>query len=155
LTEATLRQVIRPAYRNLMELLPGAEAALSPAYSADILRGAPLLVHDGARTYRFEPSESVYYADRASTRERLGSPKDLWTVTRQAPPAARAPLATLLGGRVLKKEITWSRARGAPPFDDAELEDFHSGIQELAPYVLARLGVERQEERQAAQDKRR
>ena len=88
LAEVTLRQIIRPAYRNLMELLPGAEATLSPGYAAGVLSGAPLLVHDAMRGYRFDPSDTVLYVDRASTRERLGAPEALWTFVLEAAPGS-------------------------------------------------------------------
>lgn len=155
LAEQSLRQVIRPAYRNLVELLPGADASLSPAYARGTLRGSPLLVHDGDHSYRFDPSEDVLYVDRPSTRERLGAPDNLWTFILEARPGARGPLTTLLGVRVLEEQITWTPRAGDPPFDDDDLEQFREGIRKLAPYVLARLGVERQEERQASEDKRR
>jgi hypothetical protein len=155
LSETALRQVLRPAYRNLMELLPGAEATLSPAYAAGILAGSLLLIHDGQGGYRFDQSDRVLYADKGSTRERLGRPQDLWTFILEATPAARGPLTTLLGVRVLEEEITWTPKAGDPPFDQEGVEELRKGIRDLAPYVLARLRVERQEERQAAQDGRR
>jgi hypothetical protein len=106
LAEATLRQIIRPAYRNVMELLPGAEATLSPGYAAGVLSGAPLLVHDAMRGHRFDPSGTVLYVDRASTRERLGAPEGLWTFVLEATPAARGPQtrrlsATTRGGAAM------------------------------------------------------
>ena len=119
------------------------------------MNGAPLLVHDGTRGYRFDPSDTVLYVDRPSTRERLGAPQGLWTFVLEATPAARGPLTTLLGVRVLEEEITWTPRPGDAPFDEEGIAEFRQGIRELAPYVLARLGVERQEERQAAQDRRR
>src|SRR5207249_1040137 len=53
------------------------------------------------------------------------------------------------------EEITWTPRPGDPPFDEDEIAEFRNGIRELASYVLARLGVERQEERQIAEDRRR
>ena len=41
------------------------------------------------------------------------------------------------------------------PFDAEGVDEFRAGIRELAPYILARLGAERQEERLVAQDSRR
>lgn len=155
LTERELRQIIRPAYRNLMELLPGTEAAMSPAYSAGVLAGSPLLVHDGLGNYRFEPSDRVIYADKPGTRERLGTPPDQWTFILESAPVARGPLTTLLNARVLEDEITWSPEPDDPSFDQDGVDEFRKGIGELAPYVLARLGAERQEERLVAQDSRR
>ncbi len=45
--ERVLRQVIRPAYRNLIELLPGAEDDLRAGYVEGALSGSPLLVENG------------------------------------------------------------------------------------------------------------
>lgn len=155
LTERDLRQIIRPAYRNLMELLPGTETAMSPAFTAGVLVGSPLLVHDGRGSYRFEPSDQVLYADKAGTRERLGTPPDLWTFILEAAPVARGPLTTLLKVRVLEDEIIWSPQPDDPSFDRDGVDEFRQGLGELAPYILARLGAERQEERLVAQDRRR
>ena len=149
-----LRQLIRPVYRNLMELLPGTEGAMSPAFAKGILAGSPLLVHDG-RHFRFEPSDRVLYSDRSATRERLGTPEDLWTFVLEAAPVARGPLVTLLNVRILENELTWSPQPGDPALDVAAIADFRAGIRELAPYILARLGAERQDERLVAQDSRR
>ena len=150
-----LRQVIRPAYRNLMELLPGVETATSPAFAAGVLAGAPLLVHDGHGSYRFESSDQVLYADKSGTRERLGDPSDLWTFVLEATPIARGPLTKLMGVRVLEDEIAWSPEPSDVCFDREGIEAFRQGIRNLAPYILARLGAERQEERLQAQDARR
>ena len=155
LSERELRQVIRPAYRNLMELLPGTEAAMSPAFVTGILAGSPLLVHDGRGHLRFEPSDRVLYVDRSGTRERLRAPDDLWTFVLEAAPAARGPLTTLLNVRILENELTWSPQPGEPALDAEDIAAFRESIRELAPYILARLGAERQDERLVAQDSRR
>ena len=155
LRERELRQVIRPAYRNLMELLPGSDTATSPAFATGALANAPLLVHDGRENYRFDPSDEVLYADRSGTRERLGAPQDLWTFILEATQVARGPLTNLLRVRVLEDEVTWSPDAGDPPFDSKGVGEFRAGVRELAPYILARLGAERQEERLVAQDSRR
>ena len=153
LSETTLRQVIRPAHRNLVELLPGAE--LPAGFAKGVLADAPLLVHDGDQNYRFEPGSRVFYIDRASTRDRLGSPKGLWSVVLEATPAARAPLIALCGVRILEEAVVWSPSAGDAPFDDEGIQVFRAGLRELAPFVLSRLSVERQEDRQVSQDRRR
>ena len=153
--DRALRQVIRPAYRNLMELLPGSETTMSPAYAAGILAGSPLLVHDGQGHYRFEPSDRVFYSERSGTRERLGTPEDLWTFVLEAAPVSRGPLTTLLRVRVLEEELTWTPRPGDSALDSDCAAEFHEGLRDLAPYILARLGAERQDERLVAQDSRR
>jgi hypothetical protein len=153
--ERDLRQVIRPAYRNLMELLSDSEKDTSPAFAAAILAGSPLLVHDGRANYRFEPAERVLYADRPGTRERLGNPEDLWTFVLEAARVAKKPLTTLLNVRVLEDELTWTPQPGDSALDSAGVAEFRAQLQELAPYLLARLGAERQDEQLVAQDSRR
>ena len=54
LRERDLRQVIRPAYRNLMELLPGHRGRDVAGLRGRNLAGSPLLVHDGRGNYRFQ-----------------------------------------------------------------------------------------------------
>ena len=154
LTDRDLR-LIRPAYRTLMELLPGSETTTSPAFGAAILAGSPLLVHDGRWHYRFDPSDHVLYADRPGTRERLGTPPDLWTFVLEADRAARAPLISLLKVRVLEDELTWSPQPSDASFEEDEIAKFRAGVTSLAPYILARLGAERREDRLVAQDGRR
>ncbi len=153
--ERDLRQLVRPAYRTLMELVPGTETAMSPAFAAGILVGSPLLVHDGGGHYRFEQSDHVFYSERSGTRERLGTPEELWTFVLEAAPVARGPLTTLLKVRILEEELTWSPHPGDPAFDAEDVAAFRTGIRDLAPYILARVGAERQDDRLVAQDSRR
>ena len=84
--ERDMGRVIRPAYRELMELLPGTQTAMSPAFVGGVLAGSPLLVHDGSGHYRFEPSDHVYYSERSGTRERLGTPGELGHSFSRQPP---------------------------------------------------------------------
>lgn len=154
LTELSLRYVIRPTYRSLFELLtvgpPG-----SPAYGSGVLTGTPLLTHDARGRYRFEASDAVLYADRSNARERLGDPEDLWTFILEAVPAARAPLTRLFNVRVLEDELTVTPTPGDRALQGEELLAFRAGIREIAPAILARLSVERQEERLVSEDRRR
>ena len=113
LADRELRQVVRPAYRNLMELLPGADAAISPAYAAGILNGSPLLAHDARGQYRFEQSDHVFYAERSGTRERLGLPEGLWTFVSRHPRGPSYP-TTLLGGAASRIRSRGRRGRAIP-----------------------------------------
>lgn len=154
LAESSLRNIIRPIYRSLFELLTVGSAG-SPAYASGVLTGAPLLTHDAHGGYRFEASDAVLYVDRPNTRERLGDPEDLWTFVLEAVPAARAPLMRLFNTRVLEDELAVTPNAGERKVDDDGLRAFRDGIRELAPSILARLSVERQEERLVVEDRRR
>lgn len=146
LTDHDLRQVVRPTYRNLMELLTGIHPGTSQASVTSILAGAPLLVHDSRGHYKFEQSDQVFYVDRPGTRERLGTPENLWTFVLESTPAARGPLTNFLKVRVLEDELTWTPQPGDPALDVDGMNEFRAGLRDLAPYILARLSAERQDE---------
>ena len=153
LDEKDLRGVIRPAYRNLFELLVGAMDR--PGLGERPLGGAPLLETDGAGRFRFTPGGKVLYQDRSGTREQIGPAGQLWTFVLDAAPAARAPLVRLFGARLLEDAVTWGPNAGEPVLDDDDVGGFRAGLERLRPYVLARLRAERNEEKQARQDARR
>jgi hypothetical protein len=150
--ERTLRQVIRPAYRNLIELLPSSDDQARPGYPDNVLRGAPLLVQNGGGEYRFEPSDRVLWAERSGTQDRLGRPPELWTFVLGAETGARTPLTRLLGVRVLEEQLVWQAEPGEPALAPESLAAFRSGLAELAPYLLARLAAERADERRRLRD---
>jgi hypothetical protein len=153
LDDRWLRQVARPAYRNLFELVVGSveRIAASTAPLADV----PLLEMDGAGRYRFRPGEKVLYQDRTGTRDRIGAVGQLWTFVLEAAPSARAPLTRLFGARLLEEAIRWSPSAGEPRLDAAEERAFREGLRALRPYLLARLQADRNEEAQVRQDARR
>ena len=122
-----------------MELLPGAETSTSPAFTAGILAGAPLLVHDGHGTYRFESSDRVLYADKSGTRERLGTPPDLWTFILEATPSpgvrsphswASAYWRTRLPGH--RNRVTFaSTERGSKSFEQGSGNSVRTSLRGL------------------------
>lgn len=154
LNEATLRLHIRPAYRNLFELLSGVAELKKEGADGDgpPLGKVPLLIHNGHGGYRFEPAATVMYAKRSGLRELLGIDEPLWTFVLEAAPAAERPLRAVFGVRVLEDELHWSPQPGEPALAMAELAAFRAGLADIAPYVLARLRVERSEESQALRD---
>ena len=157
ITDETLRQVVRPAYRNLIELLSGRlgddDDAAATAGAVDATLGdAKVLVHDGNGNMRFVPARTAYYMARSGTRERLDAGEPIWTLVNEASLTARKPLR-LLGIRVLEDELHWDVQPGGPAFeDDAELVRFRVGIRALAPFILARLRADRPDERLALLD---
>ena len=135
-----IREVVRPTYRSLIELLPGQED--SDRYEPGVLSDAPLLVSNGHGKVHFRPASEVLWAERNGTRERLGNPPDLWTFVYEASTSARLPLTKLLGVRVLEDQLEWTPVAD-DALDDEELEGFREGLWKLAPYFLARLSADR------------
>lgn len=152
LTQADLRQTIRPAYRNLFDLLtsqperPDADGALATS---------PLLITDGSDEYRFAPADETVFADRNGARDRIGVTGELWMFVLEGYPTARAPLQRFMHSRLLEEALEWT----AEPFDlldDAEdIAKFRAGLEGLAPYILLRMKADRSEVRLASQDARR
>jgi hypothetical protein len=97
----------------------------------------------------------VFYADRRETRDRLQSDEAIWTFVIEASPAARAPLAQIFGMRTLEDALEWLPAPGEPALSPEDLAQFRAGLRELAPYLLARVGADRVDERLVRQDTRR
>ncbi len=143
-----LREVIRPAYRNLLELLSGRAAATA----SEPMKQAPLLAHDGLNNFEFRPAEKVFYAERRDTRDRLRTNAPLWTFVLEAYPTGRGPLIDLFGCRVLEESLRWSPKVSESDLSDAEKTAWRAHLRELAPYILARVGADRVEEAQARRD---
>ena len=152
---AELREIIRPAYRNVLELLSSRERpgeTRDPAQPP--LAEAPLLAQDGTGALRFAPAREVFYSDRRETRDRLQSDEGIWTFVIEASTVARARLAQLFGLRTLEEAIEWSPHPGEPALSDEDLARFRAGLWESAPYLLARVGADRADERLVRQDTR-
>lgn len=153
-----LREVIRPAYRNLFELLSGRDQASRDATSSEAppLAGLPLLAHDGRKGYRFVEDGRLYYMDRRETRDQLQSDQNVWTFVMEALPAARTAIVQLFGVPVLEESLQWTPRPGESSFIRTEdLETLRAQIGVVAPYLLARIGVDRADERLARQDAHR
>jgi len=147
-----LREVIRPAYRNLIELLSGkTDEGNDPSQ----LGNAMVLASDSHGTLRFFEAQNVFYLDRRDTRERLVTAAPIWTFVIEASPAARIVLTQLFGIRILEDSLFWAPKPGDPSLDDASVGGFRGGLRCLAPYLLARVGADRADERLVRQDARR
>ena len=136
-----IREVIRPTYRSLIELLPGQK--VDGGYTPGCLADEPLLETNGHGDVRFTPARHVLWAERNGTRERLGNPPELWTFVHEASTNAGLPLTLLFGVRVLEDQLDWAPAPGQEALDHDELVRFREGAADLAPYLLARLSAER------------
>ena len=137
--EANLREVIRPAYRELFELLAGRSG---DEENQDQLREEPLLVQQGGRLW-FQPSSQVLYSRTPGFLQRSGLQDQIATFVLEAEPSANAPLSELFGTRNLEDAIVWVPDPGECPLDNDEYSEFRRGLGELAPLVLARVRVER------------
>ncbi|MBX7134415.1 MAG: hypothetical protein K1X67_17220 [Fimbriimonadaceae bacterium] len=151
-----LREVIRPAYRNLFELLSGKEQ-INPllAPGAPPLANAPLLAHDGRKAYRFIDDGQLYYMDRRETREHLKSDAAIWSFVLEALPVARTSIVQLFGVPVLEESLRWAPRPGDSALSVEELDHLREEIRLLAPYLLARIATDRSDEKLARQDAQR
>jgi hypothetical protein len=115
LDRADVREVIRPVYRNLIELLRGSDA--DSRFPDRALSGVPLLEDNGHGAYRFASSTNTLWVERNGTRERLGNPQDLWTFVLESSPGLRLPLTRLFHVRILEEQLRWEPEPGeeAPP----------------------------------------
>lgn len=151
-----LREVIRPAYRHLFELLPNKqERDQRGMHEAAPLADAPLLGHDGQGRYEFFETRDLYYLDRRDTRDRLQATTTVWSFVLEALPGARAPIAQVFGVPVLEDELTWSPRPSDPALSEPDLAHFKQAVYDLAPFLLARVAADRADERLAKQDAHR
>lgn len=148
-----LREVIRPAYRNLFELLSGRfQIGVEETNSKVNLTSVPMLATDGEGNYRFSEDRDFFYLDRRDTRDRLQCATNFWSFVIEALPAARAPISQIFGVRILEESLQWSPTPGDRALEEMEVEVLRKHLRDLAPYLLARIAVERADEKQAKTD---
>ncbi len=153
LSADVLRNQINPAYQNLFELLSGSATDKSHAASdLAALHSSELLVHDARGRYRFQRADTVLFAARSGVREVQGIDAELWTFVLEGRPASLAPLRELFGARNVEDVLEWRMERDEDALDDDGDREFRAGLRSVAPYLLARLRVERAEEERAARD---
>lgn len=143
-----LRETIRPAYRNVLELLGGGGSNTSDGR----LRNAPLLVNDGSGKLNFKTAADVFYLDRRDTRDRLRTTNPLWTFVLEAERGGKNTLIDRFGCRVLEESLRWMPSVEGDEFSAADKATWQSHLRELAPYILARVGADRVEETQLRRD---
>lgn len=151
-----LREVIRPAYRNLFELLSGKDQSINDLTSDTApLATAPLLGHDGRKAYRFVNDGQLFYMDRRETREHLQSDATIWSFVMEALPAARTSIGLIFGVPILENSLRWGPRPGESAFGDECLKVLRNEIGLLAPYLLARIATDRTDDKLARQDAER
>ena len=132
-----LREVIKPVYRQLFELLSGHSSAVGVSLSE-----APLLANTG-QGLRFLPVTEVLYASTPGFRERSGVAGAVSTFVLEAEASATAPLRALFGIRFLEEALEWQPNPGEPSLDPVEIQAMRVGLRELVPTLLARIRTER------------
>ena len=132
-----LREVIKPVYRQLFELLSGHSSAAGVS-----LQEAPLLANTGQGP-RFLPVTEVLYASTPGIRERSGVASAVSTFVLDAEASATAPLRTLFGIRFLEEALEWQPNPGEPSLEPVEIEAMRLGLRELVATLLARIRTER------------
>jgi hypothetical protein len=148
--EKALSQIIRPAYRNLFELLVGTDST----YESPPLADVPLLEHDGNGAYRFSPGGATFYTNRNGIREVYSISQAVWTFVLEAHPAARRPLPEVFGSKLLEDSLEWCPVPGECALDPDQLGEFRIRLEELCCSVLARLRVERNDDARVNSDTR-
>ena len=139
-TAAQLREVIKPVYRELFELLSGHSG---DAGDAGALADAPLLAdtHDGpALPARGARSSTPPRPACASAAESPGPCRR----SSSRPSLPRRHRSTrLFGVRTLEDALEWHPEPGECPFDPAQMARGARGLRALVPPLLARIRVER------------
>lgn len=130
-----LRNVLKPVYRELFELLAGKSGNKELRHA---LRESPLLAEVGDG-YEFIPAHQAIYSGTPGTRERSGVAGKVPLFVLEAVPAARAPLANLFEVRFLENALEWHPNPGECPFEGSELEILRNGLNEIVPSLLARI----------------
>lgn len=132
-----LREVIKPVYRQLFELLSGQASG-----SSRPLGEAPLLANtrDGLL---FLPARQMLYASTPGIRERSGVAGAVSTFVLEAEATANAPLRSLFGIRFLEEALEWQPQPGEISLEPEGLAVMRAGLQDLVPSLLARIRTER------------
>ena len=135
---AALRNVIRPAYRAMFELLSGQSGNVD----GTPLCSTPLLTaHAGS--FRFLPAKQVLFASTPGIKERTGLAEQVPVFVLEAEPAAEAPITAIFGSRILEQTLDWHAIPGECPLESSELEEMRQGLHRLAAPLLARIRAER------------
>jgi len=132
-----LRNVIRPAYRSMFELLSGKAGS-----DASIPLADSRLLAEEAGHHKFLPAVEVLFASTPGIRERSGLAGSVPLFVLEAEPAALAPLASVFGCRELEMVLEWHPNPGGP-VGCSELGEIRRGMSRLVPPLAARIRAER------------
>lgn len=132
-----LRNVIRPAYRSMFELLSGKAGS-----HASIPLAESRLLAEEAGHHKFLPAAEVLFASTPGIRERSGLAGSVPLFVLEAEPAALAPLTSVFGCRELERVLEWHPNPG-DPVGSSELGEIRQGLSQLVPPLAARIRAER------------
>ncbi|MBU1433145.1 hypothetical protein KKF91_21620, partial [Myxococcota bacterium] len=137
------RRLLSTGCRHLMELLVGHQPEVKRAEARLPTLFGEMLV--------WRPAHQVFFAEQRGAGEGFDVP--IFILEGDA--HAKKPLQACFGVRLLEAALERSPTPEAPALLGAELDLFRKAIEACGPALLARLGVERQEERQASLDAHR
>ena len=152
LDRADLRDIIRPTYRHMFELMPATRQEGAWHNAQSVLSEAPLLEHDGRGNNRFTSASDVVFAARRDTRDRLGNPGPLWTFVLEGERTVQARLAQFFGAHTLEDTVDWRFEAGEPALTNARLQAFRTRLLHQASYLLCMLEVDRTASDQVQRD---
>ena len=132
-----LRNVIRPAYRSMFELLSGKAGSDASLPLAD-----SRLLAEEAGHHKFLPAVEVLFASTPGIRERSGLAGSVPLFVLEAEPAALAPLTSVFGCRELESVLEWHPNPG-DQVGSSELGEIRQGLSQLVPPLAARIRAER------------
>ncbi len=143
-----LRNVIKPVYRAMFELLSGKARSVGDPPLAD----SPLLAKrdDGLH---FVPASEVLFASTAGFKERSGITGNVSIFVIEADRAAVAPLTSVFGCRDLQRALEWRPNPGECPFDQSEYVRMRNGLTQLMAPLLARIRAERTNPQDQSRDR--
>ncbi|MDP3984781.1 MAG: DUF3883 domain-containing protein, partial [Acidimicrobiia bacterium] len=138
ISESDLRERVRPVYRQVFELLSGSEAdsTAPPLVSTPLLALTP-------NGYSFLPASEIFYSRTPGLAQRSGVLGSVPTFVIDADSSATSPLTRIFGVQQLETALQWSADPSEPPFDSDHLPEFREALRRLAPFLLARVLVER------------
>jgi len=152
LDRSDLRDVIRPTYRHMFELMPTTRGDNGWTDARQLLADIPILEHDGEGGYRFSPASQVTHAARRDTRARLGSSQTVWTFILEGERVAQARLPQFFGSRSLEDTVNWSFTAGESALPTEGLKSFRHQLFRQAAYLLCMLEVDRSGSEQVQRD---
>ncbi len=134
---SALRQVIRPIYRSMFELLSGKSESLD---SPPLVESR--LLAEKAGEHQFLPAGQVLFVSTPGIRERIGLAGSVPLFVLEAEPAALAPLRSVFGCRDLEGALE-RRPDPGDSIEGHELGEIRQGLNQLVPPLAARIRAER------------
>ena len=138
----SLRNVIKPTYRAMFELLSGQSGSVDDSPLGD----SPLLAVQ-ADGHRFLPAAEILFAATPGVKERSGIAGRVPVFVLEAEAVAEAPLTSIFGCRSLDRALEWRADPGECPLESSELVEMRQGLRQLVAPLLARIRAERTNQR--------